>query len=99
MKTCQLAGFFLLPFLLATARPAHPAHTRPVLRRQEDSGTDYTGYTLEGCDNMFASCKGHLAHPGHAPGGMKQCQSEMSRFARGLFLQCNKTLERKDAGG
>jgi len=71
MKVTLFAGLVILPLLTAVAGPVHS--------RQEDSQTDYTGYTLEGCDNMFAVCKGHLAHPGHVPGGMKQCQSEMSR--------------------
>lgn len=74
MKTSLLAGLLFLPFLAAVAGP--------VRIRQEDSQTDYTGYTLEWCDDMFAVCKGHLPHPGHVPGGMKQCQSEMSRYLR-----------------
>lgn len=77
MKVTLFAGLVILPLLTALAGP--------VRSRQEDSQTDYTGYTLEGCDNMFAVCKGHLAHPGHVPGGMKQCQSEMSTCV--LLLQ------------
>jgi hypothetical protein len=69
-----------------------------VLPRQ-DSDTNYEGYTLENCDDMLAACKGHLVHPGHVPGGMKQCQFEMSQCLRdfGIGNGTGLMFEQKNA--
>jgi len=70
----------LLPTVLLTLLSALSVSAAPVLPRQT-SDTNYQGYTLENCNDMFAACKGHLVHPGHVPGGMPQCQFEMSELA------------------
>lgn len=62
----------------------------PVLIvRRQTSDTDYTGYIMEWCNDMLDSCKGHLAHPGHVPGGMKQCQFE--------YKKCTDTVNKEAA--
>jgi hypothetical protein len=71
MKLSWTTLFALLSALSASAAPLLPRQT---------SETDYTGYTLEGCNNVFDVCKGHLVHPGHVPGGMPQCQFELSEL-------------------
>jgi hypothetical protein len=77
------APSLILLFLVLSLASALPVQHHPRLHpRQgdsgfEDSGTDYTGYTLEGCQEVFGVCKGHLVHPGHVPGGKKQCVFEM----------------------
>lgn len=73
------APTLIVLFSILAIASAFPVEHRP---RQagydfEDSGTDYTGYTLEGCQEVFGVCKGHLVHPGHVPGGKKQCVFEM----------------------
>ncbi|KAK0622685.1 hypothetical protein B0T14DRAFT_564114 [Immersiella caudata] len=70
MKLSRTALFALLSAPSASAAPLLPRQT---------SETDYTGYTLEGCNNVFDVCKGHLVHPGHVPGGMPQCQFELKK--------------------
>ncbi|KAK4183484.1 hypothetical protein QBC35DRAFT_98113 [Podospora australis] len=77
----QLAAI-LLSIGAALARPV-------ILPRQESSDTNYTGYIMEWCNDMFDSCKGHLVHPGHVPGGMKQCQFE--------YNKCTDSVKREAA--
>jgi len=73
---------FVFALVSALPVPHHPhLHTRQAGSGFEDSGTDYTGYTLEGCQEVFGVCKGHLVHPGHVPGGKKQCVFEMGESA------------------
>lgn len=72
----------ILVFSILAIASAFPVehHPRQGDSGFEDSGTDYTGYTLEGCQEVFDVCKGHLVHPGHVPGGKKQCVFEMGEF-------------------
>ncbi|KAK1833605.1 hypothetical protein QBC39DRAFT_345632 [Podospora conica] len=71
------APTLILLFLGLSLASAVPVHPRQAGSDFEDSGTDYTGYTLEGCQEVFGVCRGHLVHPGHVPGGKKQCDFEL----------------------
>ncbi|KAK0639880.1 hypothetical protein B0T16DRAFT_463512 [Cercophora newfieldiana] len=86
------------PSYLLVLLSALSASAAPVLPRQT-SETNYDGYTLEGCDNMFASCKGHLVHPGHVPGGMPQCQFEMKKCTETVAKAAATVVPRQSSGG
>ena len=78
--------FFALALTTTSALPSHHS-ARQGNTGFEDSGTDYTGYTLEGCQDVFDVCKGHLIHPGHVPGGMKQCVYETGELVLPFALR------------
>ena len=83
MKSLQQ---FILAILIPALFSSESLSSASLLARQSESETNYEGYTQEQCQGMFDSCKGHLAHPGHVPGGMKQCQFEMSEYCLTFLL-------------